>query len=680
LNTGMPASYNVAFVLGIYAHVAAGAISNALIRDNATTTITSAGAAALAACIPSSPHGIMLTQGVLRGTKRSGRRSDAILQSFSFAKDANGAAKFLDSISEEILALQYELDDSHLECEVQKKAIEQRISQFASSSSQMAQDVSSMEAKIAAASAQLQPITEKIQMLRDEIQKDRTYCEKEGEVLNTTEMPEMIRVMKSQRLQTQCRSNVRSMNDQLRERVAALSRAQAALTQAVSMKTQFNLQMTEADKEMARLVEASKTKEQECKESLTQYQREMCGLTEMRQAIYWEFIDNDENKVIQDCQVSDWTAGQCSKTCMKDLDDAPGVQILTRTEVSAGSQYGMECPTLSRNITCNANVECPVDCKMGEWTGWAKCSRRCGGGEQYRTRSALSRAKAGGSSCGPPVETKLCNVGACQADCTFGDWGAWGPCSKRCKWTSETKPGHTSRKRPVASEMTPGSCKDTDALEHEECNVEECPKDLAKLNCKAPQDVLVVLDGSDSAGDANGFDNAKKLVAGLIKHSSFATDGSLLRYALVLFGTGRAQVLSPMIANQEALLGAVSAATFSGGHADVGQALITAAQVSQLATVGDRPVKRETVILITGNTLHRKAATSTAARRLRDIGTRVIVLQVGDTSEDPVIQGDEAECELVSAPCEDNWLRVGSWSKVGDAAELGFYLSAVCPQ
>lgn len=228
--------------------------------------------------------------------------------------------------------------------------------------------------------------------------------------------------------------------------------------------------------------------------------------------------------------------------------------------------------------------------------------------------------------------------------------------------------------------MTPGSCKDADALEHEECNIEECPKDLSKLNCTAPQDVLVVLDGSESASNADAFDSAKKFVSGLIHHSSFANDGSLLRYALILFGTAHPKVVSPMIADRQALLNALSAATFAGAHAEIGQALLTAAQVSQLATVGDRPVKRETVILITGNTLHSNAATSTAARQLRDVGTRVIIVQVGDTSRDPIIQGDEVECELVSAPCEDNWLRVDSWNKLADTAELGLYLSTLCPQ
>merc|ERR1719399_1672448 len=101
--------------------------------------------------------------------------------------------------------------------------------------------------------------------------------------------------------------------------------------------------MRQADFEMARMVEASEKLDKDCKETSTQFQREMCGLKEMRQSIYWKFVNNDQNKVIQDCQVSDWTAEQCSKNCLEDLDDSPGMQILKRTELSDPSNYGTAC-------------------------------------------------------------------------------------------------------------------------------------------------------------------------------------------------------------------------------------------------------------------------------------------------------------------------------------------------
>merc|ERR1719313_2368879 len=202
--------------------------------------------------------------------------------------------------------------------------------------------------------------------------------------------------------------------------------------------------MKEADTHMKRLMKASQDKERDCSENLEQLQREMCGLVEVRQAIYWKFVNPSKASVIQDCQVGDWTAGQCSKKCMSNADDQPGTQNLTRKRVIEGTQFGAACPALSQTVSCNEGVQCPVDCQMSEWSGWAKCSRRCGGGEQYRTRNVVSFAKAGGAVCGITAESKVCNVGACQSSCTFGEWSAWGPCSKRCRWSKSTPVGHAS--------------------------------------------------------------------------------------------------------------------------------------------------------------------------------------------------------------------------------------------
>jgi len=594
----------------------------------------------------------------------------------------------LESISTEILTLQEELDDSHLACQADKRIAQQRISQLTNSNSQVAQDVGSIEAKIAAAASQLQPTTEKIQTLRDQIQKMRAHCEKEGKALKEDkDSPKLIRSMKAQRLETQCRNSVRTMNNNLRERVSHLAKSQVSLTQAVAMKTQFQQQMKEADAHMKRLMKATEEKERDCQETSEQFQREMCGLVEMRQSIFWKFVNPDKNNVIQDCKVTDWTAGQCSKTCMDDKNGQPGSQNLTRTTMMDantidGQKYGASCPALTRSVTCNEGVLCPVDCKVSEWSGWAKCSRKCGGGEQYRTRTVQQPAKAGGTVCGVTAESKLCNVGACQASCTFGEWSPWGPCSKRCKWSEESPVGHAARKRAVVTESKPGACKASDAQQLQKCNLQKCPEDSESLKCTSAQDVLVVLDGSESiaSDDGSAFSNAKGLVKDLVQHSSFSGDGAALRYALVLFGAARPKLVSPMSGDEQALLDSLDAASFQGGYSDVAAALSTSLQVSQLATSGERPLKHETLVLITGNSLHSNVATATASRRLRAVGVRIIVLQVGE-NKDPVT-GDEAVCQIASTPCADNWLRVDSWEKLSDQdrpAELGYYLSTICP-
>jgi len=670
----MPSSMccNVALGLGLLVHLADGAASVA--RGGSSSF--SAGSAALAACLPSAPNKISLAK---MSSHQRLRGKEAAFLSAGTAEGAAASTQMLDSISAEILALQEELDDSHLACEADKRVAEKKISMLTNSNSQVAQDVGSLEAKIAYSSGQLQPTTEKIQNLRDEIQKMRTYCEKEGKALNKTDGPQLIRVMKATRLETQCRGSVRTMNDQLLEKVGHLGKVQVALTQVVAMKTQYQQQMKEADQHMNRLMKALEEKNRDCKEGSEQFQREMCGLVEMRQAIYWKFVNQDPNTVLEDCKVSDWTAGQCSKSCMDSTHAEPGTMTLTRTTLVNNGEYGAACPALARNVKCNEGVLCKVDCQMAEWSGWAKCSRKCAGGEQYRTRSVVRPAEAGGAVCGVTAESQQCNVGRCQPSCTLGEWSPWGPCSKRCKWKGKAA-GHASRKRPVLMETKPGSCKEEDTRELQKCNQQRCPTSSEALKCTQPQDVLMVLDGSDKvkSDDGSAFDSAKGFLSQLVQHSSFSGDGSLLRYALMLFGASRPQVLAPMTGDKNAVLEALQSASFQGGWSNVAEAMSTAVQVSQLATSGERPLRRETLLLVTGNKLRKSVATATAARRLRAVGVRIIVLQVGEI-DDPVVQGDESVCQMASAPCADNWLRVESWEKLSEQEDLGYYLSTICP-
>jgi hypothetical protein len=229
-------------------------------------------------------------------------------------------------------------------------------------------------------------------------------------------------------------------------------------------------------------------------------------------------------------------------------------------------------------------------------------------------------------------------------------------------------------------ESKPGACKDEDARQLQTCNAQTCSKDHSKLKCNAPQDILVVLDGSESieSEDGSSFKHAKGLVKDLVTHSSFSGDGDLVRYAMVLFGAARPKLISPMGGNKQTLLTALEAATFQGGYSNVGEALSTAVQVSQLATSGDKPLRQETLLLITSSSLRTNVATATASRKLRAVGVRIIVLQVRDI-KDPIVNGDESVCQIASAPCADNWLRVESWDKLADKDELAKTLSSVCP-
>ena len=75
------------------------------------------------------------------------------------------------------------------------------------------------------------------------------------------------------------------------------------------------------------------------------------------------------------------------------------------------------------NVTCySKRVEAlnkyprPRDCIVSDWGPLSACSKKCDGGKQYRTRSVLYKARAGGQSC-PTLKVEYdCNVEACVRD------------------------------------------------------------------------------------------------------------------------------------------------------------------------------------------------------------------------------------------------------------------------
>lgn len=103
---------------------------------------------------------------------------------------------------------------------------------------------------------------------------------------------------------------------------------------------------------------------------------------------------------IQDCEVSAWTSQGCSKSC------GGGQQNFFR-QVVAPADKGASCPPLAMQQSCNTQA-CPIDCSMGEWSGWTSCSAKCGGGVKQRLRRTKQRAQHGGKLCGVESESEGC--------------------------------------------------------------------------------------------------------------------------------------------------------------------------------------------------------------------------------------------------------------------------------
>merc|ERR1719329_155510 len=120
---------------------------------------------------------------------------------------------------------------------------------------------------------------------------------------------------------------------------------------------------------------------------------------------------------------------------------------------------------------------------MSAWSGWSKCTADCEGGVQGHTRSVLHKPKNGGMTCNTVQESRPCNTGSCDRDCTLATWTDYSPCSVACGG------GFRERFRHV---LVPtrgfGKCpKKTSGFryEREGCNEHECTGDEV---CVAKQD------------------------------------------------------------------------------------------------------------------------------------------------------------------------------------------------
>lgn len=490
-----------------------------------------------------------------------------------------------------------------------------------------------------------------------------------------------------------CRAEAEDLNAELHQKVGHLSQMQALLGQAVSARLEIHEQARSAGQLMREAARSAAEKQRDCTETLEQLEREACDVMETRQAMAWSFLGISDDSVIEDCKVGDWTTGPCSKSCAE-TPESSGSQVMTRPVIlepdrtTLLGRLGSRCPPTEQVSSCN-EVPCPVDCVVNEWSDWAGCSRMCGGGEQYRTRSVQRPPLHNGMGCGATIETRTCNGQACRTDCVLGTWGAWSPCSKRCRWGPEAMPGHALRTRPVVVPASSGgSCpREAERREYRECNTDLCPSFLGALTCTADQDIVALLDGSGSvdsgeAGQADqNFERQKELLRGLLQYSSLAAaagEGGV-RYGLVVFGgPGRPHVASPLSGDRTALLAGLAAAPWPGGATSASWGLQTAARLLE-ATAGSAAAnaRHSTVLLVTDGRLRQPHASIVVARRLQESGVRVLVVLVQSTEDEAAAATGRLMCRMASSPCVDNVMQVNQWQDL--PLQLGRFLAAVCP-
>jgi len=494
-------------------------------------------------------------------------------------------------------------------------------------------------------------------------------------------------------------SSVDVLNHQIEQKTASLVSSQTQTAQAEAKRSTMREQMVQMADEMKMLVARTDVRQQECQSSAAQLERECCGLIRTRQAAFWELSAGaSSEKVIHDCEVGDWSAGPCSTSCV-DGGGQPGQQVMTRSVIyqpaasSQDAELGSACPATKTVVTCG-NVPCPIDCEMSSWSGWARCSRECGGGEQYRSRHVLKIGLHGGQICPANAESRDCNVQACSSECTLGSWGAWGSCSRQCRWTEAAPAGHSLRLRPLPTVLPiSADCPDERARsESRECGAESCVGDV---QCTTNQDIVVLLDGSASLQTGTKphrqpelpadhfFLQEKGFAKGLIQRSTLsgAKDGVEVvgaRYAVVVFGGTTPHVASILTGNRQSLETGLTSAAFPAGETKTGEALQTAIQVLQLSETTGLEARHETVVLVTDGRLRQQRGAVAVAKKLKVQGVRVIVVLVqGQDGQHEQQKADEVFCGIASMPCSDNVLRVDQWTDL--TPQLNRFVSAICP-
>jgi len=181
----------------------------------------------------------------------------------------------------------------------------------------------------------------------------------------------------------------------------------------------------------------------------------------------------------QNCYFQAWSQwGACSRTCTAGGNE--GLRYRTRGRVGPFNG-GKACRGSATNeAKCN-DVTCPTDCQVHAWASWSSCSQSCSvslktHGYKTRTRGERVAASNGGRACPALFEMVHCNTHLCPYDCSFTQWGAWGPCSKTCTAPNQ-KAGVMLRIRDKIGPGTGGKACRGPVTGQKTCNDFNCPQD-----------------------------------------------------------------------------------------------------------------------------------------------------------------------------------------------------------
>jgi len=294
-----------------------------------------------------------------------------------------------------------------------------------------------------------------------------------------------------QMLENFCEETKNSMETAIQNDKDNLEAAQTKLATATTKEATAGETARQTNAENSQLDSDLRAQMSTCSKNYIAFETEMCALKKIRGELY-KMKGGGHSAFFQDCEVSKWDAEECTKVC------ATGNQKLTRS-VLTHPNGGAKCLPLGAMRSCN-NKPCPVNCALHIWSGWSKCSAKCGGGVQQRLREVKQAMKHGGKPCGATSQTNACNAQACEKNCELSSWTKWSKCSKDCD-------GGTAKRQKFVKKAPQGAgtCADgwsKKRLQYKKCNMKRCKVEDAAhpLACNRTLDVVLLIDGSGSLG------------------------------------------------------------------------------------------------------------------------------------------------------------------------------------
>jgi len=496
------------------------------------------------------------------------------------------------------------------------------------------------------------------------------------------------------RVSANFRADIKNAEQMVSDFTAKMSEDTALLQNAMYQGVQKEGERHEVCSEMR--IEYAK-----CHKELKALEEELCGIITIRYATHQKMVPAIKDPVFQDCIVSGWTPGECSKTCL-DVNGIGGVEVFSREvtiapnniQTGGSMQVGAACPPMQFERACGEGF-CPLDCELDVWAPWGKCTKECGGGSQARTRAVTQEPTEGGKPCEETQQGRQCNTQSCDVDCVLHDWTSWGPCTKSCRPYWWSQPGLHVRKRKIRIAIKGnGKCprpSSRERYQNDRCNNFRCPR---KLDCIAKQDLIVTVDGSGSLFYwswrrslwGRNFERSRRFVQAFVQGSTLdgydaqdqndAIDESKpelgtkypkhMRIGVNLFST-RTKVVVPLTGDKSKLLTGVKGMKWPMGATYTHKALKQAMDMLKFS----KQNRLKTILLLTDGRATDLRGAFIMARKVRRAGITIKVVPVGRNVPYWMV------CRMASPPCNQNVELARRW-RVLDY-QMNRFIAGTCP-